>query len=110
MPFAILLCRPHPLSDAATCCRFVQNNALESLDGLQQLPNLQTLNVSNNRLTDLKGLAACSRLVTFLAAHNDLSSVDCVGALFLCTGLSTIDLQENNIAEDQVPAGQLTSL
>ena len=83
-------------------CRFVQNNALESLNGLEQLPQLETLNVSNNRLTHLEGLAACSSLITLLGAHNDLSSVESMSALFQCPRLSTVDLQENSIADTQV--------
>ena len=82
--------------------RYLQNNALESLGGLEQLPSLETLNVSNNRLSHLPTMAGCPKLATFLGAHNDLSAAECIKALWLCTALTTVDLQDNGIADAQV--------
>jgi Leucine-rich repeat (LRR) protein len=82
--------------------RYLQNNALDGLDGLDQLPNLETLNVSNNRLSQLPFMAGCPKLATFLGAHNDLSSAECIQTLVFCTALTTVDLQENGMADAQV--------
>jgi dynein assembly factor 1 len=80
-------------------CRYVQHNCLRSLEGLEAVPNLNTLNVSANVLSSLAELASCSSLATLIAERNHLSTAEALSPLLLCTGLHTLDLQNNNIED-----------
>ena len=82
--------------------RYLQDNAIESLEGLERLPELEVLNVSNNRLTDLDPLSRCTKLATFLGANNDLADINGIKAISLCQYLATVDLQDNDLSDAQV--------
>lgn len=87
---------------ALLCARYLQNNALESLEGLERLPELEVLNVSNNRLTHLDPLSRCTKLATFLGAENELSDVGSIDSITHCKLLATVDLQDNELSDAQV--------
>lgn len=72
------------------------------MDGLEQLPNLNTLNVSSNSLTSLKNLESCPQLSTCIAERNHLSTAAGLRPLLQCTSLHTLDLQHNNIEDTAV--------
>lgn len=80
-------------------CRYVQQNCLRSLDGLEQLPSLNSLNVSSNGLTSLEQLQSCPILETLTAQRNHLSTAAGLQPLLQCTSLHTLDLQHNNIED-----------
>jgi dynein assembly factor 1 len=80
----------------------VQQNCLRSLSGLQQLPNLDTLNISSNGLDSLEHLQDCPLLSTLTAEHNHLSTLQGLQPLLQCTNLHTLDLQQNNIEDPAV--------
>ena len=86
----------------AAACRYVQQNCLRSLDGLEQLPNLNTLNVSSNSLTSLQQLHSCPLLSTLVAERNQLSTAASLQPLLQCPALHTLDLQHNNIEDTAV--------
>lgn len=85
-----------------TACRYVQQNCLRSLDGLEHLPNLNTLNVSSNSLSGLQELQACPELSTLVAERNHLSTAAGLQPLLQCTSLHTLDLQHNDIEDTAV--------
>jgi dynein assembly factor 1 len=80
----------------------VQQNCLRNLDGLEQLPNLSTLNVSSNGLTTLQQLPCCTLLSTLTAERNHLSTAAALQPLLECPSLHTLDLQHNNIEDTAV--------
>lgn len=82
--------------------RFLQENALHDLNGLERVPGLEVLNVSNNQLIDLSGIAPCKSLQTLICTNNQLNSYESVDHLCHCQELSTLDLQDNNIEDAQV--------
>jgi dynein assembly factor 1 len=77
----------------------VQQNCLRTLDGLGQLPNLNTLNVSSNGLTSLQGLDDCPLVATLNADRNHLSTAAALAPLLKCASLHTLDLQHNEIED-----------
>ena len=82
--------------------RYLQQNALSHLDGLEHVPGLETLNISRNALSSLDGLQHCCALKTLLCSQNKLTGHDCLGALTQCKALSTVDLQDNDLDADAV--------
>ena len=83
-------------------CRYVQANMLYTLDGLEAQENLDTLNISGNRLQKLENLTGCANLHTLLCSSNELESVEDVAHLAECSQLSTVDLQDNKLADPEV--------
>jgi dynein assembly factor 1 len=80
----------------------VQQNCLRSLEGLEQLPHLNTLNVSSNGLSSLVELPCCPQLATLLADRNHLSTLEALEPLLHCPSLHTLDLQNNSIEDPAV--------
>lgn len=83
-------------------CRYLQNNVLSDLRGLDRLPSLEALNVSNNQLEDLSALKDCETLQTLLCSHNNLTSFESLAFLQTCPALSTVDLQDNDLDDTKV--------
>ncbi len=82
--------------------RYVQQNCLFTIDGLEPLQNLDTLNISYNQIKQLSGLSCCPTLSTLICTNNQLSSVESLQHLAECKGLRTLDLQNNNISDPAV--------
>ena len=91
---AHLCCTPHTPAP-----RFVQNNDLETVSGLEEISNLDTLNISNNRISMLSNLACCTMLRTLICTNNKLDTVESIAHLAELTGLQTLDLQNNDITD-----------
>lgn len=81
--------------------RYVQANMLYTLEGLETQENLDTLNISGNRLQKLENLAGCANLHTLLCSSNELETVEDILHLTECTQLSTLDLQDNKLADPE---------
>ena len=75
---------------------------LFNLDGLDRVPNLDTLNVSNNKLKTLPKMGCCPKLHTLLASDNEIESVDAVRNLLDNKQLTTLDLQNNKLEDPEV--------
>lgn len=88
----------------------MQQNCLRSLQGLEQLPNLNTLNISSNGLASLSDLQSCPQLSTLIAERNHLSTAEGLAALLQCTSLHTLDLQHNKIEDTAVIDDIITQL
>jgi dynein assembly factor 1 len=102
LPCRIARCPPSVA--AIPCCpvhalSFLQNNCLVSLDGVENAPNLATLNVSDNHLVTLDALAACPALSSLVAERNSLEAVEGLLALESCPELHTLDLQHNRVKD-----------
>ena len=86
--------------------RYLQQNVLSHLDGLERVPGLETLNISRNALSSLDGLQHCCALTTLLCSQNELTGHDSLSALTQCRALSTVDLQDNNLDANVVSSLQ----
>ena len=82
----------------------MQNNKLEDLQALQQLPCLRVLNISQNELTSLGGIEACTELNTLICSSNKLASLHSVQPLAECSALATLDIQDNQLNDAEVKA------
>lgn len=93
----------HPAPCTPQCTdRFVQNNCLGTLAGIEHAPALASLNVSSNCLPSLAGIEACAELATLTADHNNLEPLSALEPIAACTALQTLDLQHNNISDPGV--------
>jgi dynein assembly factor 1, axonemal len=92
-PFARLTSRPR---------RYVQQNCITHISGLENVPLLDTLNISSNRLKKLEGLTCCPLLTTLIATDNLLSDYDSVAHVAGCKALLTLDLQNNKIDDPAI--------
>ena len=96
------LTQTQPLPQQACCptlSRYLQQNLLTILQGLENLPVLDTLNVSSNHLTSLEHIQSVPSLHTLLATNNQLDSADAIAPLAACTSLESLDLQNNRIKD-----------
>lgn len=75
---------------------------ISSLEGIQRLENLNTLNVSQNHLEKLDHLANCKDLQTLICCSNNLETYESVAHLAECKNLSTVDLQSNKLEDSRV--------
>lgn len=87
---------------ALVLCRYVQQNILDSLSGLEVLPDLDTLNVSNNRLSNLENISSLTSLQTLVCTYNKLKTGESVAELRHCSSLQTVDLQHNELDDPDV--------
>lgn len=69
---------------------------------LKQLPFLKTLNISNNELQTLNGIQECPELNTLLCAGNKLDDIQSISAVGGLPELETLDLQDNKIEDVEV--------
>jgi dynein assembly factor 1 len=83
-------------------CRFAQQNVLISLKGLENVPQLRTLNIGNNHLSSLQGIEVCPELSTLTASANQLASLAALRPLLGCKELQTLDLQCNKIEDPAI--------
>lgn len=84
------------------CCRYVQQNILDSLTGLEVLPALDTLNISNNRLCNLENISSATSLQTLVCTYNKLKTGESIAELRHCSSLQTLDLQHNELDDPDV--------
>lgn len=97
---------PRALSHDSLAFRYLQQNILSDLVGLELLPGLRMLNISHNSISNLAGLQHCTTLSTLICSRNSLTSYDSINALSYCKELSTVDLQDNKLGSDAVsPTG-----
>ncbi len=70
---------------------------IESLEGIEALPNLRELNLADNRVADLSPLAGLSRLAALDLSNNYLADPDSVnlGALEVLSELTELRLANN---------------
>ena len=80
----------------------MQQNLLHSLEGVEVLENLDTLNISSNQLGKLDTLSHCQNLRTLICTHNKLQTYKSVAELEQCPGLQTLDLQYNQLDDEKV--------
>lgn len=84
----------------------LSGNTLRNISGLSGMTGLQTLDLSENALTDLTALSSLGELKTLNVSYNSLTTLD---PILSCTDLLTLDASHNQIATiDNL--GGLTSL
>lgn len=86
--------------DAVACCHrlsklVLDGNMLRSLNGVEELPNLQTLSVQYNKLTSLEDLRGLPRLAVLNVSHNELKTLGTVPRNLV--GLRAIIVTDNGL-------------
>eukprot|EP00744_Colponema_vietnamica_P009205 GILI01013112.1.p1 GENE.GILI01013112.1~~GILI01013112.1.p1 ORF type:complete len:517 (-),score=140.12 GILI01013112.1:199-1680(-) len=86
---------------------FLQNNFLRSIGGLESLSNLRIINLSHNYLACIKNIAAfCPLLESLQISHNQIESLEDCRELQELKYLSSVDLSYNKL---QRPEGATDS-
>ncbi len=91
-------------------CLFLQNNRIETIENIQVLQMLTTLNLSHNFISSLTSLACLPNLHTFIVAHNKLGTAQDVAELKTCKELAVLDLSHNSLDESEVMEDVLSSM
>lgn len=75
------------------------------MEGLEELVNLVTLNLSYNRLKKIEGISTLTQLKSLDVAHNIISDMDGIEELKTCLSLTSVDLSNNQLdcSEEIVP-------
>ena len=77
----------------------LSSNAIEKIEGLQSLVELEVLNLSCNRIQVVQGLASCHRLRRLVLSHNRIAQISGLQQLAGETyALEHVDLRNNKIA------------
>ena len=79
-------------------------NRIGKLDGLEDLRNLESLNLSRNVLTDgaaIQELTKCPKLHTVDLTHNQLSGEDVLVQLSRISTLLTLSIAGNDVTREQ---------
>jgi hypothetical protein len=79
---------------------YLSKNIIHTLHGLQHLTNLETLDVSSNNISTLEGLACLPSLRVLNVSSNKLQSWDSIAELEHCEKLTTLDLSDNRLSDD----------
>ncbi len=80
----------------------LHQNAIDTVEGLDALCELDTLNLSNNYITKVEGLGGCKKLRTLQLAGNQLRSRQDLEGLLACPELSIVDLSANQLTDPDV--------
>ena len=96
------------LSDARTlkCARTAGNEPIQSLVGLERMPNLASLDLSAQRINDLSPLSNLNKLWDLRFTNNEVVDLSPLAALPVLTNLGL----SNNQIMDISPLAQLPSL
>ncbi|WP_144492521.1 MULTISPECIES: NEAT domain-containing protein [Bacillus cereus group] len=86
----------------------IANNQINNagLEGIHQLKNLKTLEISNNGLSNVEHINGMNKLIELGLSKNELVDLNPLSQL---SGLQKLDLEENYIS-DITPLSQLTGL
>lgn len=80
----------------------LHQNAIDTIEGLNALSELDTLNLSNNYITKVEGLEGCRKLRTIQLAGNQLKAAGDLEGLLACPELSILDLSANQLSEPEI--------
>ena len=81
----------------------VNNNRLNSLDGIENIIGLTTLSASGNLIDDLSPLQTCHALSTLILSDNSLSETDGLFDILNTTDSIYLDLSNNAITDLTLP-------
>lgn len=101
------LCRPRVSLISIVQCvyistRFLHENLIAEIEGLEGCTLLSTLNVSHNMLTRLSGLSELKELSSLYASHNSFDTYESLMHLKECPSISVLDLSHCHIADTSV--------
>lgn len=105
-------------------CLFLQQNMIWEIGGLENAPNLDTLNLNNNNISkarsgvlgsavsagpispgdvlQVENLGCCPKLSTLLLAHNRLEELSSVEGLLECPSITSLDLTHNKLSDPAI--------
>lgn len=81
---------------------YCQQNCIKTIEGLDTLKHLDTLNLSNNLISKIEGLEGNTELTTANFTHNRLISADDESGLLDCSSLHVLDLSHNKIDDPEI--------
>ena len=80
---------------------YIANNALQTLENSPELPFLRFLDVSSNMITELYGLAHYQKLTVLHATDNHIASLQSLHLLDSLTMLRELNLDNNSVQKIQ---------
>lgn len=81
-------------------CLYLSKNLISTIQGLNNLSLLVTLDLSNNRITNVEGLEGCTSLKTINLQRNALSTASALEGLTACPSIDNVDITNNRIEGD----------
>lgn len=81
-------------------CLYLSKNLINTIQGLENLSCLVTLDLANNRITNVDGLEGCTSLKTINLSRNALSTAEALEGLVACPTIDNIDITNNRIEGD----------
>ena len=79
--------------------RFLQQNCITTITGLENQASLDTLNLNNNLLKEIPDLSHLVNLKTLQVAHNHLRTAEGLENLKTIPSLTVLDLENNGIED-----------
>lgn len=67
------------------------------MEGLEELTNLVTLNLSHNRIKKIEGISTLTSLKTLDVSHNIITEIEGVKEVVSCPSLTSFDISNNYI-------------
>ena len=83
-------------------CLYIQQNCLESLEGLEDNTDLDAINASNNSIKTISHIAGLKRLNTLQVAHNRIADPADVEELAACSTIGVLDISNNKLEDPAV--------
>jgi hypothetical protein len=80
----------------------LSKNLITTIQGLENLSNLVTLDLSNNRISNIDGLQGCKCLKTINLQRNALATAESLEGLIVCPSIDNIDVTNNRIEGDVI--------
>ena len=75
----------------------LHNNLLSKIEGLEELKNLVTLNLSHNQISKIENLGGCTSLNSLEMSHNRLLNIAALEGLRECPSITVLDVSNNYI-------------
>ncbi|KAG6544917.1 hypothetical protein Mapa_013609 [Marchantia paleacea] len=80
-------------------CLYLRKNFIKSIDHIEGLQFLDTLDISQNYISCLENLSKSLRLRVLVVSHNQLESIESIAHLTSCPSIMILDLSHNELKD-----------